>query len=260
MFCVQAQQIHSMFPHVPIQAITLDLADTHSTSLTVDRILNDSIYIPMGGGGAEEEEGILPAEHGEDSLQSSRRGSESVANTVTLLPHTNPQQSHDMEQSVIEQSDPLQSRDLDQWPHGVDQGPGDHDQQSHDHDRQSHDSDVQSRDADGSICPDEVQDSLNALHSRTLLSPHEPHSTSDAPPPTKSPPLSELRQRKPASEAAESTKVAKAGEKAASSSSSGDQFQSSDGYSRLFSSMQERKAELLRRAKRYKNDPIVYAV
>lgn len=35
-----------MFPHVPLQAITLDLVDTHSVSLTVDHILTHSIYIP----------------------------------------------------------------------------------------------------------------------------------------------------------------------------------------------------------------------
>ena len=38
--------MHSMFPHIPLQAITLDLADTHSVSLTVDRVLNNTIYIP----------------------------------------------------------------------------------------------------------------------------------------------------------------------------------------------------------------------
>lgn len=42
----QAQQVHSMFPNIPLQAITLDLADTHSVSLTVDRVLNNTIYIP----------------------------------------------------------------------------------------------------------------------------------------------------------------------------------------------------------------------
>ena len=35
-----------MFPHIPLQAITLNLADTHSVSLTVEHILNDTIYIP----------------------------------------------------------------------------------------------------------------------------------------------------------------------------------------------------------------------
>ena len=35
-----------MFPHVPLQAITLDLADTRSISLTVEHILNNTIYIP----------------------------------------------------------------------------------------------------------------------------------------------------------------------------------------------------------------------
>ena len=38
-----------MFPHIPLQAITLDLADTHSVSLTVDRALNNTIYIPEQG-------------------------------------------------------------------------------------------------------------------------------------------------------------------------------------------------------------------
>lgn len=42
----QAQQVHSMFPDIPLQAITLDLADTHSVSLTVDRVLNNTIFIP----------------------------------------------------------------------------------------------------------------------------------------------------------------------------------------------------------------------
>lgn len=35
-----------MFPHIPLQAITLNLADTHSVSLTVEHILNETIYIP----------------------------------------------------------------------------------------------------------------------------------------------------------------------------------------------------------------------
>ena len=42
----KAQQVHTMFPNIPLQAITIDLADTHSILLTVDRILNNSIYIP----------------------------------------------------------------------------------------------------------------------------------------------------------------------------------------------------------------------
>ena len=35
-----------MFPHIPLQAITLDLADTRSISQTVEHILNNAIYIP----------------------------------------------------------------------------------------------------------------------------------------------------------------------------------------------------------------------
>ena len=35
-----------MFPHIPLQAITLNLADTHSVSLTVEHILNETIYVP----------------------------------------------------------------------------------------------------------------------------------------------------------------------------------------------------------------------
>ena len=51
----QAQQVHAMFPHVSLQAITLDLADTRSISLTVEHILNNAIYIPVPGtAGAEQ--------------------------------------------------------------------------------------------------------------------------------------------------------------------------------------------------------------
>ena len=39
-----------MFPHVPLQAITLDLADTRSISQTVEHILNNTIYIPESDG------------------------------------------------------------------------------------------------------------------------------------------------------------------------------------------------------------------
>lgn len=35
-----------MFPHIPLQAITLDLADTRSISQTVEHILNNAIFIP----------------------------------------------------------------------------------------------------------------------------------------------------------------------------------------------------------------------
>ena len=48
---IQAQQIRAMFPHIPMQAITLDLADTRSISLTVEHILNNAIYIPDGDPG-----------------------------------------------------------------------------------------------------------------------------------------------------------------------------------------------------------------
>ena len=41
-----------MFPHVPLQAITLDLADTRSISQTVEHILNNAIYIPDNDGTA----------------------------------------------------------------------------------------------------------------------------------------------------------------------------------------------------------------
>ena len=48
MCVLQAQQIRAMFPHIPLQAITLDLADTRSISQTVEHILNNAIYIPEG--------------------------------------------------------------------------------------------------------------------------------------------------------------------------------------------------------------------
>ena len=57
----QAQQVHAMFPHVSLQAITLDLADTRSISLTVEHILNNAIYIPAPGTvGAEQPLNSLP--------------------------------------------------------------------------------------------------------------------------------------------------------------------------------------------------------
>ena len=57
----QAQQVHAMFPHVSLQAITLDLADTRSISLTVEHILNNAIYIPVPGtAGAEQPLNSLP--------------------------------------------------------------------------------------------------------------------------------------------------------------------------------------------------------
>ena len=43
-----------MFPHVPLQAITLDLADTRSISLTVEHILNNAIYIQTGATGVNQ--------------------------------------------------------------------------------------------------------------------------------------------------------------------------------------------------------------
>lgn len=63
----QAQQVHSMFPHIPLQAITLNLADTHSVSLTVEHILNETIYIP----GQESPPPLSPASpHSHPSLPS----------------------------------------------------------------------------------------------------------------------------------------------------------------------------------------------
>lgn len=46
LFPLQAQRIHSIFPDIPLQALTLDLADTRSVSLTAERIINGIIYIP----------------------------------------------------------------------------------------------------------------------------------------------------------------------------------------------------------------------
>ena len=47
-----------MFAHIPLQAITLDLVDTHSVSLTVDHILTRSIFIP----GQDSDTGSPPVE------------------------------------------------------------------------------------------------------------------------------------------------------------------------------------------------------
>jgi hypothetical protein len=291
---LQAQQIHSMFPHVPIQAITLDLADTHSVSLTVDRILNDSIYIPREGGVAGEEDEATPLpERGEDSTTSSRRGSISV-NTFTPLAHGNPvwvkdhdmdhtgnpqsrdmeHNSHDIEEEshdMAQESHDLgeESRDMDEESHDVEEKPCDVEPASSDLEHQSHNleqesvhSDVQSHDlssphqfdplsqyASKSPHQDEVQGSL---HPHELL--HAPHRTNIYPNAHEplEPSSSALRLRRPAGEA--DRVVGVIDDSKGSASSSRDQFPStSESYSRLFVSMQERKAELLRRAKRYED-------
>lgn len=224
-----------MFPHVPIQAITLDLADTHSISLTVDRILNDSIYIPREGGGAEEEEEEeedampLPAasEHNSEgstlSHPSSRRGSGATSqatsqyHTFTALPHAQPVPETDLKDS-----------------HDLKDGPFPHVDES-----------LHSKDTG------EVQEPPHDASSHTLQEAHDSDIPADA-----AVPLPELRLRKPTTNAADTIKVARAiesGEDSKDSTlSSENSFPSTstDGYSQLFSSLQERKAELMRRAKR----------
>ncbi len=59
----QANHIHGMFPHIPLHAITLDLADTHSVSLTVERILNNTIYIPSQEGAPPPDPPPTPSQH-----------------------------------------------------------------------------------------------------------------------------------------------------------------------------------------------------
>ena len=75
-----------MFPHIPLHAITLDLADTHSVSLTVEHILNETIYIPREEGTPPPTPELTP------TLLPPPPGSSQT--TPTHLPHSEVQQGH----------------------------------------------------------------------------------------------------------------------------------------------------------------------
>ena len=207
-----------MFPHVPLQAITLDLADTHSVSLTVDHILNNSIYIPEEGGVVDND--ATPFSNAAEATEPPVRQEEHAlqsASTITTppLPHAHPSLEESSQHSNVDTND------------NDSQGTEDP-QQSHDSAPQkSHDFDAQ----------DTTSHLLNSsLHHQSL--PESPQGES------------EVRQRKAAVQMVkggpcDSKNVTKTDSKASGFLST------KESYSRLFSSLQERKAELLRKAKRY---------
>ena len=69
-----------MFPDVPLQAITLDLADTHSVSLTVERILTEAIFIP-------EQPPPRPPQHSDSELSSSDEAEPTAEEHTPTLKH-----------------------------------------------------------------------------------------------------------------------------------------------------------------------------
>lgn len=235
-----------MFPHVPLQAITLDLADTHSVSLTVDRILSDSIYIPEGGvadNTGAEEEGTPPptsnAEAGDDSPAhhpTPRHSQEPLPFSSSVQPDTPP-----VESVSIQDSQPLESHDI-----------GGHELS---HDKSCDHDNASVREVDISQGPNSSDgDSGVRRRHATQIRGNDPQASND----TGS--TREWESDVPGMELGPSVLAGEEGRiRPARAIMSGDKSlsvgsdlstASSDTYSRLFSSLQERKAELLRKARR----------
>ena len=194
-----------MFPYVPLHAITLDLADTHSVSLTVDRILNNIIYIPGERGvhmpeqieGGDDTPPQPPEENNEEQITPGGERQE-----IPL-----PQQN--FSSSVVPQDN---SQDTDITEH----------QQSCDLNelQESHDLD------EGSM--EEIQSIHSGVRSRkkhsetiSLAVPVQSNISKDCP------------------------------SEGSGHPSSATPTTSNDAYSQMFSFLQEKKAELIRKAKRY---------
>ena len=94
-----------MFPHVPLQAITLDLADTRSISLTVEHILNNAIYIPETGTTGISQPLNSPTAHMSTPVTSSQspesQSPESQAPLTDVGGETTLGSRTDLEQSIV---------------------------------------------------------------------------------------------------------------------------------------------------------------
>ena len=100
-----------MFPHVPLQAITLDLADTRSISLTVEHILNNTIYIPETGtasvsqtlnsGAAHMSTLVTPSQSSESQAPESQAPESQAPESQTLLTDVGGESTPDPGQSVV---------------------------------------------------------------------------------------------------------------------------------------------------------------
>ena len=255
-----------MFPHVPLQAITLDLADTHSVSLTVDRILSNAVYIPG-------EEAMAAAATPTAGVDQVGGGDQEREATPPSAPPRNQSGGHVDDDAI---ADAQSIRYLE--PHPQDHAPASSSATS---------SPVQVSHAQ-ELRPGESQDVHDLRFSETLEShaqaiicdanteldsPHgeypdaTPTASSDATPTASSHDLlpPELRRRGRDSEGIHTAKAISAASSPAPGE--GGRRDSSDGveegnmggkeflstgksFSQLFSSLQERKAELLRKARR----------
>ncbi len=259
-----------MFPHVPLQAITLDLADSHSVSLTVDRILSNSIYIPEGavaaaasagdqqGGGAggggggggggdpDSETTPLPVLPGNNNNNSTTMDDESSATNTAqstprcrLSPEPHPQ-SHAPATPTKDSTLPssllhvqeMRSEDSDLKSHETSHGTP--------HDRNTEPSDSH----DASTTRAQSTSDGEESHNLRVLTDVPTASSHDIPP--------ELRRRKVDAEGIRAAKAISAGVAVGGESDSGGKEFLSTGksFSQLFTSLQERKAELLRKARR----------
>ena len=225
MLVPQAQQIHSMFPHVPLQAITLDLADTHSVSITVDRILTDSIYIPGEGG-------VITNQVEGNATPTSPSNNTNTEENSTEIAHSS-QQNLPPPQPTSTSSAPLNVPSQAEKPQNSDSG-----------DHQGCDS-------------DELKESNNVSkdsHDPQPRKSHDLQESHDSSEANTQHNQSNLRLRKTASKVApENIQLVETIESSSKKHCSSDtNFPvSKEDYSHLFTSLQERKAELLRKAKRY---------
>lgn len=225
-----------MFPNVPLQAITLDLADTHSVSLTVDHILNESIYIP--GEGARIDDQVVGGDAtplSTETEDSTRHSTPTPRHSLTSPPsslhyqHTSPPPpppSHPTHTLSELDQRPEESHDLDQNEQSCDlHERHDDDKQQGSHDQASHDAGV-----DYELCVSEVKEPELRLRSvSSIPGPDQRiHIAKAIVPPGGESGSDAVRE-------AEETEVSST---------------ISDSYSQMFSSLQERKAELLRKAKR----------
>ena len=261
-----------MFPHVPLQAITLDLADTHSVSLTVDRILSNSIYIPgeggmavaghapntdQQGGGDQDGENTPPPQlagfpgnsnYSNTDEEEEEEEEDSTAHstpTHRLSSEPHPPQSHT---TAIPPS-PLHAQD----PRS---------DESHDLNRSTplkscdmHEPQLAESHAHKTHPPPQSHDAADRANKEQLMELDTHHTPTDLSHDT----LSELRRRKPDTEAIRAARAISAnggrGEVGGGADSDGGNggkefLSTGKSYSQLFSSLQERKAELLEKARR----------
>ena len=260
---------------MPLQAITLDLADTHSVSLTVDRILSDSIYIPEGGGADAQLEGEAtpppqPASAGTENDETATsntvpRQSQEALNSYAQSSSTSLSESASVQEETY-QNEASQSHNA-QFSHLTDESQASYNSHmtesktSHDQDEniESMYSEVESTEQDTLFPSQATEPGLRRRHnpniggsgSHDLASEMEQASTPEEDGMLQDPPTGPGQADYDGTESIHAARAISAERSSTGASASDSDFSSTSvSYSRLFSSLQERKAELLRKARR----------